>query len=381
MYRYKRNIELRTNEMRLYAPTHKALFFLCVFMLAFGAFGIDPPSVAFAEEESAKLQAEADAYVTKIQETTAHYQETEAAVADLEARIASGQERVAELESKLPAQRKKAATSIRNQYLFQQSTGDFLGIVLSANSFDDFLTAMRYLDVIHERNAKEVNALVSMIDEINETQALLVYERDAATQKQAESLDALQQARDARSALQQRAEAAAQAEQEQREAAIRAASEAAAADEGATFITRSGNSAIIEVADANGVSIEPLLENVTSSEIGEWAARIDAYLAGSPLAGHGATFAQAAALYGVDPRLSPAISTIESGKGLVCFLPHNAWGWGSSSWPDWDTAIVSHVQGLANGYGGTLTIEGAIRYCGENNQEWYSSVAAEMSSI
>lgn len=381
MYRYKRNIELRTSEMRLHAPTCKALFFLCVFMLALGTLGTEPPSVAFAEEESAKLQAEADAYVAKIQETTTRYQETEAAVADLEAQIASGQERVAELESKLPAQREKAAASIRALYLFQQSSGDFLGIILSANSFDDFLTAMRYLDIIHERNAKEVNALVGMIDEINETQALLVYERDAAAQKQAESLDALQQARDARSALQQRAEAAAQAEQEQRDAAIRAALEATTANEEATFITRSGNTAIVEVADANGVSVEPLLENVTSSEIDEWAARIDAYLAGSPLAGHGATFAQAAALYGVDPRLSPAISTIESGKGAVCFLPHNAWGWGSSSWPDWDTAIVSHVQGLAHGYGGTLTIEGALRYCGENNQEWYSSVAAEMNSM
>ena len=123
------------------------------------------------------------------------------------------------------------------------------------------------------------------------------------------------------------------------------------------------------------------MENVTSAEIDEWAARIDAYLEGSPLAGHGATFAKAAALYGVDPRLSPAISCIESSKGSICFLPHNAWGWGSSSWSDWDSAIVSHVQGLASGYDGTLTLEGAMRYCPPSYQEWYSSVAAEMNSI
>lgn len=367
--------------MRLFAPTRKARFFICALAVVIGTMGGVTPHKAVAEEESAKLQAEADAYVAKINETTAHYQETEATVADLEAQIASGESRIAELESQLPVQREKTAASIRNMYLFQQSTGNFLGIILSANSFDDFLTAMRYLDVIQERNAKEVNALVSMIDEINETQALLIYERDEAAQKRTESLEALTQAREARAELQRRAEAAAQAEKEQREAAIRAALEAKTLNEGATFITRSGNSAIIEVADENGVSIEPLLENVTSAEIDVWAARIDAYLAGSPLAGYGAVFAKAAALYGVDPRLSPAISCIESSKGAICFLPHNAWGWGSSSWPDWETAIISHTQGLASGYGGMLTMEGAARYCPGTEQEWYSSVAAEMNSI
>ena len=37
----------------------------------------------------------------------------------------------------------------------------------------------------------------------------------------------------------------------------------------------------------------------------------------------------------VDPRFSPAISAVESSKGLYCFRSHNAWGWGSSSWNTW----------------------------------------------
>lgn len=151
----------------------------------------------------------------------------------------------------------------------------------------------------------------------------------------------------------------------------------------ATFTTNSGNTATIEIPeeDVTSASTEPLTTNTTTSEVDVWAARINAYLAGSPLAGYGATFANAAATYGVDPRLSPAISCIESSKGAICFLPHNAWGWGSSSWGSWESAIYDHVAGLASMYGGILTLEGAQMYCPPSYQEWYSSVLAEMGSI
>ncbi len=61
----------------------------------------------------------------------------------------------------------------------------------------------------------------------------------------------------------------------------------------------------------------------------EAIARIDAYLAGSPLEGQGVTFATAAWNNGVDPRWSPAISNTESSKGLYCSGSCNAWGWAS----------------------------------------------------
>ena len=115
--------------------------------------------------------------------------------------------------------------------------------------------------------------------------------------------------------------------------------------------------------------------------VAEWSGRIDAYLAGSPLAGYGTTFAEAAWENGVDPRWSPAISNTESGKGSVCFMSHNAWGWGSSAWGDWDTAIRSHVAGLASGYGYSLTLEGAYAYCPPNSVEWYNRTLAQMATI
>ena len=115
--------------------------------------------------------------------------------------------------------------------------------------------------------------------------------------------------------------------------------------------------------------------------VSQWAGRIDAYLAGSPLAGQGATFASAAWDYGVDPRWSPAISNTESSKGLYCFQSHNAWGWGSYSWSSWEEAIDAHVRGLARGYGYTISVEAAKKYCPPNWEHWYNATLAQMNMI
>ena len=115
--------------------------------------------------------------------------------------------------------------------------------------------------------------------------------------------------------------------------------------------------------------------------VSEWTARIDAYLSGSALEGYGSVFAQAAWDYGVDPRFSPGISCVESGKGAVCFRSCNAWGWGRINWPDWVTAIRSHVEGLSEGYGYSVTPEGATAYNYETPVDWYNKVKAEMAKI
>lgn len=115
--------------------------------------------------------------------------------------------------------------------------------------------------------------------------------------------------------------------------------------------------------------------------VAEWAARIDSYLEGSPLEGYGSVFAQAAWENGVDPRWSPAISNTESSKGAVCFRSCNAWGWGDSGWDDWETAIRSHVSGLANGYGYSITEIAAQIYCPPNWANWYSDTLNQMACI
>ena len=115
--------------------------------------------------------------------------------------------------------------------------------------------------------------------------------------------------------------------------------------------------------------------------ISEWTNRINNYLAGSPLAGQGETFATAAWENGVDPRWSPAISNTESTKGTNCFLPHNAWGWGSTGWSSWEEAINAHVAGLAKGYGYTISYSNAQKYCPPNYDNWFRDTLREMSKI
>ena len=92
--------------------------------------------------------------------------------------------------------------------------------------------------------------------------------------------------------------------------------------------------------------------------IEEWSARINDYLFGSPLSGYG-----------------------ESTKGRVCFKSHNAWGWDQTNWPDWDTAIRSHVAGLARGYGFTISYSYAMRYCPPNYDNWYRDTLNQMQLI
>lgn len=400
------------------SKTHVAVVFALVLALC-GAL-CPLPARADNSSELESLRKQADQMSEKIEQATTSYQNAAAEVSTIEGMIAENEERTAEIEEQLPGQRDKAAASIKTLYMFQQSTPGLLELILSSESFNEFITTVRYIDTIHQRNTDEIDRFNRLNDELSQARNELEQQHEVAAQKQDEALAALEQARAAKRELQQRADAIAAAEARQRAEAVAAAqraieearqkreqeaaqkqqqqaqeqeqankeeeqpapSEPESKDE-ATFTTSSGYTAVIEVPQEEEVSVstEPLASNTTDQETGDWAARIDAYLAGSPLAGYGATFAKAAATYGVDPRFSPAISCIESGKGAICFRPHNAWGWGNSSWGSWEEAINDHVAGLAAGYGGTLTLEGAQRYCPPTYQEWYSSVLAEMNSI
>lgn len=159
------------------------------------------------------------------------------------------------------------------------------------------------------------------------------------------------------------AEEAARAEESQR---IAAAEEAQA-----TSVERFGSSGLSSVDFSVG----------EEAFIAEWTERIDDYLAGSELSGMGYAFAEAAWKYGVDPRWSPSISNTESTKGQNCFLPCNAWGWGQSSWGDWEQAIFDHVKGLSEVYGYTISYSNAMKYCPPNYDNWYRDTLNEMSKI
>ena len=117
--------------------------------------------------------------------------------------------------------------------------------------------------------------------------------------------------------------------------------------------------------------------------VAEWAGRIDAFNAGYPLAGYGATFAEAAYDNGVDPRVAPAIARVESASGSVCAYSCNAWGWGSYSWGDWDTAIRDYTAMYAASYGSGISYDIAYTYTSDaaSADEWYAQAESCMYSI
>ena len=346
----------------------------------------------------------------RIEESGTAYDEAAKRVEELQAKIDANEQRISELEAELPEKKEAAAESIRTLYKMQQTGGGILELLLSADDFNDVISTARYLDTISTKNNEAVQDLVSATSELDQTRSALASEKAQADSDAKSAQDAMNEAITARQQLVEEQQkkaaeeaAAAQAAVEAakakaaEEAAAKAAEEAASAaaaattdssaasDSSTTFTTQSGTEATVEVPSAETVT------NVTTTDTGladsktefvnKWQPRIDAYLAGSPLAGYGKTFAEAAWTYGVDPRLSPAISCVESSKGAVCFKSHNAWGWGSSSWDDWDSAIRDHVKGLATTYGGQLTVSGAQMYCPPTWEDWYSSVLSEMNSI
>ncbi len=174
------------------------------------------------------------------------------------------------------------------------------------------------------------------------------------------------------------------------EAARIAAEEAARAEEEARIAAaEEARAAQAEVVQQESVAVAEDTSSLSEVDwsvgkdafVAEWTARIDAYLAGSALAGQGATFALAAWENGVDPRFSPAISNTESSKGGSCFLPYNAWGWGESGWSSWTDAINAHVAGLGANYGYSLTLENAAKYCPPHATDWYNKTLAQMQLI
>ena len=340
-----------------------------------------------------------DELTQQIEQTNENYESASQLVEEVEAKIAANEERIAQIESELPEKREAAANCMKVQYKLQQGSAGLIELLLSAENFNELVSTIQYLDIINSHNNNAIDELVALDEELSQTRLALETEKQQAEASKQEAQESLPAAVSARQALEQQMAAQAAAEEAQRQAAVAAAAAAAGSatsaeaassdstssgttdsDNQTTFETETGNTSTVTVPDqADPGTVD--WSSDKSTFVSNWGSRIDAYLSGSPLAGYGRTFAEAAWDYGCDPRLSPAIACIESGKGTYCFKSHNAWGWGSVSWSDWDTAIRAHTKGLASIYGGHLTYSGAQMYCPPNADFWYSSVAAQMELI
>lgn len=128
---------------------------------------------------------------------------------------------------------------------------------------------------------------------------------------------------------------------------------------------------------ALGFAPDTVLTDEERAYVAEWKPRIDDYLDGSPLEGKGAYFALSAYRHGVDPRISPAIATKESGLGRKCFRSHNAWGMMGHSFSTWEEGIDANNALIAR-LGGSITLSFARKYCPPTAECWYSGVTSLM---
>lgn len=325
-----------------------------------------------------------DEFQQRIEDSATAYNDAMARVDELQKQIDENAQAIAELEEKIPLQKERASSACVDLYKAQQGTASILDLILSSESLSDFITRVDYFNAVTRSNLEQIESLSSMQDQLLQAQDQLNASKQEAADQAEAAQAALQQAQNARIEAQRRAveEATRQAEEAQAAKAAQAA-KVESADSSASSDSES------DAGSSSGSAAEPPAASTDTADwssdedafVSQWTARINNYLAGSPLSGYGETFARAAWTYGVDPRWSPAISCVESTKGAYCFASHNAWGWGSVSWDSWEEAINAHVAGLARGYGYTLTYAAAQKYCPPNADHWYNSCLAQMNSI
>ena len=353
--------------------------FLSMLLVLAGAWSL-PAALA----EDIDTDPQPDEFQQQIENSATAYNDAMARVDELQKQIDENAQAIAELEEKIPLQKERASSACVDLYKAQQDTASILDLILSSESLGDFITRVDYFNAVTRSNFEQIESLSSMQDQLLQAQDQLNASKQEAADQAEVAQAALQQAQNARIEAQRRAveEATRQAEEAQaakaaQVAKVESAESAASSDSESDAGSSSGSAAEPPAASTDTAD----WSSDEDAFVSQWTARINNYLAGSPLSGYGETFARAAWTYGVDPRWSPAISCVESTKGAYCFASHNAWGWGSVSWGSWEEAINAHVAGLARGYGYTLTYAAAQKYCPPNADHWYNSCLAQMNSI
>ncbi|MCL1891504.1 MAG: hypothetical protein FWG00_05805 [Coriobacteriia bacterium] len=343
------------------------LLFASVLVFALALPQVFEPTQAYGI--TTEIDAAPDELQQRIEKSAADYDTALKNVASIEKKIKKNEKKIKELEELLPIQRERSAEAVSEYYRMSSTGNVFLELLFGSQSLSDLLANYEYASRLQSKFLGEVERTKNMAAELNDTHDALKADRKGAVEEAKRAEIALTQAKAAREEAQRKA----------REAAEKAAKEAAAKK--AAKKKKNEASQNNNQGEPTGTPSEVDWSDDKVAFVKEWKKRINKYLKGSPMEGCGETFAEAAWDNGVDPRWSPAISYTESSRGLYCFLPYNAWGWGNVSWPDWDTAIRDHVQGLKRGYGYTISIEAAKKYCPPNWQHWYDVTLAQMETI
>lgn len=345
------------------------------------------PAEAQAEGETAEeLQATANQLMDEVRERVEEYNEAMARVEDLEAQITESEQAISEIEGKLPEEKRRAAASIKNLYKMSQDDAGLLGLILCSEDFESFVANIQYLNSVTDYYGERVGTLIDTERDLEVAKATLEEQKRQADAEEQEANDALLEAQDAADRAQAAADAALAAEQ---------ARAAAIAAYGGGFTQASSPEEAVAatnaLAEQAGIQMSSGTEEAGEGRdafVSYWAARIDAYLAGRPLAGQGTTFAEAAWDNGIDPRWSVATSMVESGGGAACFASYNAYGWlAHGAFSSWEEGISDHAAYLRGTYGTSPTPAAAALYLVgdpsalEESNDYYLSLMGEIAKI
>ena len=296
------------------------------------------------------------------------------------------------IAARIPEQQERSDKAARNLYKIQQNSYNILEMILSSQSLDEFIMQLDYFHDVTQNNVEEIKQAKELratakkdVKELKKTSA-------DAEKKVDEARNALEEAQAVRIA--RAAQGIATSEQQAMtlggESSVEKVTKTVRDKNGKKKTVTTTKKTIAATTDTSAIPDGADWSQSKEEFVAEWAPRLDAYLAGTPLANQGENFAKSAWKYNIDPRWSAAISRIESSNGQYCIRPHNAWGWGAadphpyglaSEWGSWEEAIDAHSRGLSQGYGYTITIRGAKTYCPPNWQLWYNTTLDQMGQI
>ena len=287
------------------------------------------------------------AYAKTEEEARSEIQLAEEAVeaADGDARrlrdeIEAAGDRMEQLEDGLPGKREDAASTMRSLYKMYSDLPAEVSIILGTDSADVMLSELFLYESVSTTNIKGAIGMSQELAGIREEIAEKGDELKAAETRLRES-------------------------EERR-------------DEATAVLKRILN------APPAIEGCEPIDWSLSDDEIvAEWAPRIDAYLEGYPLEGHGEDFVRAGIKYGVDPRISVTISNTESTRGKAMLVgKNNPFGWLQHSFDSLEDAIYAHAEYMTcSYYNGRLDAKTAQTYCPPVWQSWLEDTLSAAQSI
>ena len=125
----------------------------------------------------------------KVEQTNDELTAANDKVAQLQQQIDDNQQRISEIEAQLPDARATAAQSIRAQYKMQQGSQGLVELILSSDSFYDFLSAIQFLDSVTSYNTDQIQSLVDLTTELSNTQSDLNSQLSQAETERQPALD------------------------------------------------------------------------------------------------------------------------------------------------------------------------------------------------